>query len=85
MSKDGMREPDELFFDDRACGCLLGLAVGDALGDLHAAFASPEAAWRKVRGEGSLELWPGTSKLLNGGRKSAARPGLRDGTSDEEA
>jgi len=27
-----MGETDELFFDERACGCLLGLACGDALG-----------------------------------------------------
>ena len=27
-----MRGPEEFFFDERACGCLLGLACGDALG-----------------------------------------------------
>ena len=32
MGKERVREPDELFFDESACGCLLGLAVGDALG-----------------------------------------------------
>lgn len=27
-----MREPEGFFYDERACGCLLGLACGDALG-----------------------------------------------------
>jgi len=32
VDEERMGETDELFFDERACGCLLGLACGDALG-----------------------------------------------------
>lgn len=32
MEVEEMREPEEFFFDEHACGCLLGLACGDALG-----------------------------------------------------